>query len=102
MNLAQQNSEQEKINVEEGKKWLQESLLSSLATNRRMASAIGIPKSKVHRNVEGLAIGMFSRSMKPVLSGENNKNKLNWRALQNGSLNRHGLVRFRDVKDSSR
>lgn len=65
---SKQHYEQKKFNVEEPMKRLQQAPLSSLARNRIMASAIGIPKKIVHKNMETLVIQMFSRSLKPVLS----------------------------------
>ena len=69
---------QKGINIEELRERLSDIPLSDRTTQRRLASALGIPSSRLHDNLEKLGLRTQSNALKPYLTDEGKRERVVW------------------------
>ena len=69
---------QKGINIEELRGRLHDIPLSDRTTQRRLASALGIPSSRLHDNLEKLGLRTQSNALKPYLTDEGKRERVVW------------------------
>ena len=66
------------IPIEELRARLREIPLNDRTTQRRLAVALGIPTTTLHKNLEALGLKAHSNALKPYLTREGQKERLEW------------------------
>ena len=69
---------QKRMNIQELRERLRDIPLSDRTTQRRLASALGIPSSRLHDNLEKLGLRAHSNALKPYLTDEGKRERVVW------------------------
>lgn len=77
-NLRKGNSGQKGIPIEELRERLRDIPLNDRTTQRRLAAALGVPKTTLHRNLKALGLRAHSNALKPFLTSDGKLQRVRW------------------------